>query len=70
MNRGLWLARKNYLFTLIKKVSDGWGGDSSDDLTKHCQQVLDMYPGDAIEEAILCYQEMVAQLNVLGCFND
>ena len=62
MNKGLWIARKNYLFTLIKKVSDGHGGDEPEFLKQHFQEVLEMNPDEKIEEAIACYQEMVAQL--------
>lgn len=62
MNRGLWIARKNYLYTLIKKVSDGHGGDEVKLLQQHFNEVLDAHPGEKIEEAIVCYQEMVEQL--------
>lgn len=62
MNRGLWVARKNYLYTLIKKVSDGFGDDDSDFLKQHFNEVVDVHPGEKIEEAILCYEEMVKRL--------
>ncbi len=62
MNKGLWIARKNYLFTLIKKVSDGHGGDEPEFLRQHFQEVLEMNPDEQIEEAISCYQEMVEQI--------
>lgn len=62
MNRGLWITRKNYLCILIKKVSDGHGGDEPEFLKKHFQEVLEMNPDEQIEEAIACYQEMVEQL--------
>lgn len=62
MNRGLWIARKNYLCTLIKKVSDGHGGDDIEFLRQHCKEVIDVHPEEKIEEAIACYQELVEQL--------
>ena len=62
MNKGLWIARKNHLCALIKKVSDGHGGDDVEWLREHCRQVLDMCPDEKIEEAIICYTEMVEQL--------
>lgn len=61
MNRGLWIARKNYLCTLIKKVSDGHGGDDIEFLRQHCREVIEMYPDELIEEAIECYEAMVEQ---------
>lgn len=62
MNKGLWIARKNYLFTLIKKISDANGGDDSEFLKQHWSEVIDVYPDEKIETAIFCYQEMVKQL--------
>lgn len=62
MNKGLWIARKNYLCTLIKKVSDGHGGDDIEFLRQHCREVIAAHEGEKIEEAIACYQEMVEQL--------
>jgi len=62
MNRGLWIARKNYLCALIKKVSDGHGGDDIELLRQHCKEVIDAHPDEKIEEAIACYQEQVEQL--------
>lgn len=63
MNKGLWIARKNHLCCLIKHVSDGHGGDDLEWLRGHCKEVIAFYPGDKIEEAISCYEEMVKQLN-------
>lgn len=62
MNRGLWIARKNYLCNLIKKVSDGNGGDDIEFLHKHCSEVLAISSDEKIEEAIRCYEEMLEQL--------
>lgn len=65
MNRGLWIARKNYLCCLIKKVSDGLGGDDINFLRQHCKDVIEAHPEEKIEEAINCYLEMVEQLKYL-----
>jgi len=62
MNRGLWIARKNYLCNLIKKVSDGCGGDDVESLRQHCREVLDTHLDEKIEEAIFCYEEVASQL--------
>lgn len=59
MNRGLWIARKNYLCVLIKKLSYAYGGDTPDFLRLHCQQVIDTHPAELIEDAIVCYQALV-----------
>jgi hypothetical protein len=61
MNKGLWIARKNYLCTLIKKVSDGHGGDDIEFLRQHCREVIETHPDENIEEAISCYTDMVEQ---------
>jgi len=62
LNKGLWIARKNYLYCLIKKVSDGYGGDDVDFLNQHFNEVLKAYPDEHLEVAITCYTEMVEKL--------
>lgn len=59
MHKALWIARKNYLCSIIKKVSDGHGGDEIEWLREHCKQVLADYPDEQIEVAIACYEQMV-----------
>ena len=49
MNRALWIARKNYLCGLIKKVSDGHRGDDIEFLRQHCREVLEAQPSDAMK---------------------
>lgn len=56
MNRGLWIARKNYLFTLVKKLSDLFGGDDEDFLASHCKELAELHESENIEEAISCYE--------------
>mgnify|MGYP001592754202 CR=1 FL=1 len=62
MNRGLWIARKNYLLCLIKKVSDGYGGDDPAWLKQHSSEVLEMCEGEKIEMAVDCYSQLVNEL--------
>ncbi|HYD89896.1 MAG TPA: hypothetical protein VEA37_00220, partial [Flavobacterium sp.] len=62
MHRALWIARKNHLCCLIKKVSDGHGGDEVEFLRQHCKDILAQYPNEHIEEAIRCYEHMINQL--------
>ena len=67
MNRGLWIARKNYLCTLIKKVSDAHGGDEIEWLRDYCREVLEDHPGDKIEKAILCFLDLADQVKYVPC---
>lgn len=62
VNKGLWIVRKNHLGCLIKKISDVYGGDEPSWLREHFKEVLEAYPDERIEEAIICYTEMVEQL--------
>jgi len=62
MNKGLWIARKNYLCLLIRKVSDLHGGDEIEFLRQVCREVLAAYPEEKIEEAIRCYEEVEERL--------
>jgi hypothetical protein len=61
LNSGLWIARKNYLFTLVRRVSNGCGGDSPEFLVKSYDEIVELCPGEEIEKAIACY-ESVARL--------
>lgn len=62
MNKALWIARKNYLCGLIKRLSDAYGGDDKDFLHKHIQEVLEAHRDEKIEEAIECYENLVEPL--------
>lgn len=62
MNKGLWIARKNYLICIINKVSLGYGGDEEEWLKRHISEVLEAHPDEKIEEAIACYEEMITQI--------
>lgn len=62
MNRAIWISRKNYLLTLIKKVDKGCGGDDPGFLKEHCDYIIEHNQGEKIEDAIHCYEEMVEQL--------
>ena len=62
MNRGLWIARKNYLRCLVTKVSELSGGDSPEFLKEHFEQLLEMHADEKIEEAIACYLLLLEDL--------
>ena len=64
MNKALWIARKNYLHSLIKKVSESLGGDEPEFLKAHFEYILEHYPDEHIEKAITCYEEMMDQLRL------
>ncbi len=59
MEHALWVARKNYLCSLIKKVSDAWGGDDVEWLRGYCLDVIKEYPGEEIERAICCFTDLL-----------
>lgn len=63
MNKGLRTARKNYLWCLIKKVSNVYGGDDMEVLKHHCKEGIDVYPEEKIAQAITCYFEMSKLMN-------
>lgn len=65
MNPGLYEARKEYLFKLIKHISDIAGGDDEAWLLEYLQEVLDKYPGERIEIAIKRYKKWLEQLDNL-----
>ena len=59
MNKGLWIARKNYLITLIKKVSKQNGGDDEEFLQTVIRETIESHEGEKIEKAIACYESLV-----------
>jgi hypothetical protein len=58
MNHGLWIAKKHVLIGLIKKVSDGYGGDDVEWLKDYCREVLEAHPDEKIDEAIACFRSL------------
>jgi len=62
MNSALYICRKNYLNSLIKRVSEGFGGDIPEFLRTHQNEVILAHPGDKIEDAIACYEQMCKQI--------
>lgn len=61
MNKGLWIARKNYLLTLIKKLSDFHGGDDKEFLDRHNKETIEAHIGETIELAIRCYEDILKE---------
>jgi len=59
VNLGLWIARKNYLCTLVRKTSELFGGDDIEFLREHCRELIDTYFDERIEEAIRCYEAIL-----------
>lgn len=66
MNRGLWIARKNYLCTIIKKCSEIYDGDDIEFLRTVCKEVIAISDNERIEESIACYEGVlnIAKENV------
>jgi hypothetical protein len=67
MDRALWLSRKNYLCSLIKQVSDSYGGDEIDYLKQHCRETLEANPGESIEDVIITYTELLERIKKHPC---
>lgn len=63
MNHAEWKAKRFELFTYIKKVSDGWGGDEIEWLRAYAQDVLDN--NGNIDMALACFRDLIEQLRYL-----
>lgn len=59
MNKGLWIARKNHLICIIKRISDNYGGDDQEWLKGHYLELLERYQGEDIETPIAVYQKII-----------
>lgn len=66
MNRGLWIARKNYLFTLMRSVSEAMGGDELDFFEQHCKDIISSHQDESIEKAIACYEDIKKSMILQG----
>lgn len=70
MNKGLWIARKNYLYSLMKKVSILRGGDTEDNIKLHFDYLLCEYDDEKIEIAINCYKAVLNELERSKVYED
>jgi hypothetical protein len=61
MNKGLWVARKNYLICTVRQLCELKGREDSDYVAKVISELLSIYADDRIEEAITCYEELLEQ---------
>lgn len=60
----MWIARKNYLCVLVRRVSDAFGGDSLDFVRAHCRELIERYPDGTIEETVRCYESIPLPYNM------
>ena len=68
MSHAVWIAKKNQLCVLIKKISDHYGGDEVEWLRAYCKDVLDAHADD-INVALECFRDLERQLIVPGIRN-
>lgn len=60
MNHALWIAKKNELCSLIKKVSDLHGGDELLWLKEYAIEVIEVNK-DGLDTALACFRELERQ---------
>lgn len=58
MSAGLWIAKKNVLCGLIKKVSDANGGDDVEWLRDYVRDVVEDSK-DCLDSAIACFSDVL-----------
>lgn len=61
VNRAVWIAKKNELAVLIKRISDHYGGDEVEWLREYFKEVLDAHADD-INVALECFRDLERQL--------
>lgn len=62
MRDAIWIAKKNQLCMLIKKISDHYGGEPIEDLREYAKDIIDRYSDD-IQKPLDCFLELEKQLN-------
>lgn len=70
MNRAIWIAKKNMLCILIKKISDAYGGDDIAWLKEYCREIIVNFPDDKVDKALECFQSMYVPRGTLGGSKD
>ncbi|HJY22036.1 MAG TPA: hypothetical protein VJ279_04075 [Hanamia sp.] len=56
MNRAIETCKRNELWTLIKKVSNHYGGDDLDELKAFAKGVVENY---TLDEALACFRDVI-----------
>ena len=46
MNRSIWIVQKNQICSLIKKISDHFGGDDIEWLREYCKDLIELNKND------------------------
>jgi hypothetical protein len=64
MNHALWIAKKNEICNLIKKISDHYGGDDIEWLREYAKEVI-AENRDDIQKALDCFWDLEAQLKYM-----
>jgi hypothetical protein len=62
MNRPLWLAQKNEVCSLIKKISDYYGGDEIDWLREYAREVIEANSSE-MQNALDCFRDLSRQVD-------
>lgn len=63
MNRALWIAKKNQICCLIKKISDNNGGDDVEWLREYAKEVIEKHKDD-LDKALNCFMLLGIGLNL------
>jgi hypothetical protein len=66
MNRGLYIARKNYLITLIRKYARLCNENDFSFLEAHINDTIEVNPGESIERVIDCYNILIKEKEKYG----
>ena len=64
MHRALWIAKKNQICGLIKKISDHHGGDDVEWLREYARKVIEANKDD-LQKALDCFWDLEAQLKFM-----
>jgi hypothetical protein len=58
MEHAVWVAKKNYICSLIKKVSDHYGGDDLEWLRSYACEVIKDNKSD-LDRALVCFLDLL-----------
>lgn len=63
MNKAIWIAKKNEICSLIKQISDTYGGDEIEFLREYAKGIINDYQND-LDMPLDCFYYLFNNLNI------
>ena len=61
MSKAVWIAKKMHLWSIIKRISDHYGGDDPEWLKAYAKDIVEAFPED-LNIALNCFLDLEKQI--------